>query len=83
MFSIPRSYCGCLIEDVTDQHYFELYGNNELGLLNQVVNGGILLTSYQADFPEVIYIEFQAASRPWLLQPVRVQAFVRRLLIVP
>ena len=41
---------------MTDQHYFELYGNNELGLLNQVVNGGILLTSYQADSPEVIYM---------------------------
>ena len=55
-FQFHEGYCGCLIEDVTDQHYFELYGNNELGLLNQVVNGGILLTSYQADSPEVIYM---------------------------
>lgn len=55
-FQFHEGYCGCLIEDVTDQHYFELYGNNELGLLNQVVNGGILLTSYQTDSPEVIYM---------------------------
>ena len=55
-FQFHKGYCGCLIEDVTDQHYFELYGNNELGLLNQVVNGGILLTSYQAESPEVIYM---------------------------
>ena len=55
-FQFHEGYCGCLIEDVTDQHYFELYGNNELGLLNQVVNGGILLTSYQAESPEVIYM---------------------------
>ena len=55
-FQFHQGYCGCLIEDVTDQHYFELYGNNELGLLNQVVNGGILLTSYQAESPEVIYM---------------------------
>lgn len=55
-FQFHVGYCGCLIEDVTDQHYLELYGNNELSLLNQVVNGGILLICYNVEKPEVVYM---------------------------
>lgn len=55
-FRFHEGYCGCLLEDVTDQHYLELYGNKELEILNRVVNGGLLLTRYQVNKPEVIYM---------------------------
>lgn len=55
-FQFHEGYCGCLMEDLTDRHYLELYGNRQLELLNRVVNAGILLTSVQAEKPEVIYM---------------------------
>ena len=55
-FQFHEGYCGCLLEDVTDQHYLELYGSRQLELLNHVVNAGILLTRHRVEKPEVIYM---------------------------
>lgn len=55
-FQFHEGYCGCLIEDVTDQHYFELFKNNELSILNQISDGGILITSCDTKTPCVVYM---------------------------
>lgn len=55
-FQFHEGYCGCLMEDVTDQHYLELCCSKEMELLNKVINGGILLLTYLRDKPEVVYM---------------------------
>lgn len=55
-FQFHPGYCGCILEDVTDQHYLEFFGGNELSLLNQVTDGGILITSYDIGTPSVLFM---------------------------
>ena len=55
-FQFHEGYCGCLIEDVTEQHYLELCCSKEMELLNRVLNGGILLLTYLKENPEVVYM---------------------------
>ncbi|MCC8027735.1 MAG: diguanylate cyclase [Clostridium sp.] len=55
-FQFHEGCCGCILEDVTDQHYFELFGNNGLSILSQITDGGILITGYDAALPSVVYM---------------------------
>lgn len=55
-FQFHPGYCGCLMEDVTDQHYLELCCSKEMELLNRVINGGILLITYLKEKTEVVYM---------------------------
>lgn len=55
-FQFHKGYCGCILEDVTDQHYFELCGAQNFSILNQAMENGILITSFSRDTPQVVYM---------------------------